>query len=147
MHRVALVDSQCDGRGGDVTVDQVVDVGGVQAVMLEEPGIIPPGTDIMNAPVGPVDEYDAGSVIRHAHPHLAALEKGPQSVPQHLHAPGIAAIAQGQGGVVGNAGSWEQVVGEVVITIGPADREVQGALRVDPIVLAAHSEGSVDPEA
>ena len=147
MHRVALVDSQRDGRGGDVTVVQVVDVGRVQAVMLEEPGVVPPGTDIMNAPVGPVDEYDARSIIRHAHPHLAALEKGPQSVPQHLHAPGIAAIAQGQGGVVGDAGSWEQVVGEVVITVGPADREVQGALRVDPIVLTAHTKGTVDPEA
>ena len=77
MHRVALVGTQRDGHGSEVTVVQVVDVGRIQAVMLEEPGVIPPGTDIMNAPVGPVDEYDAGSVIGHADLHLAALKKGP----------------------------------------------------------------------
>ena len=130
-----------------MTVVQVVDVGRVQAVMLEEPGVVPPGTDVVNAPVGPVDKYYAGSVIGHADLHLAALKKGPQAIPQHLHAPGIAAVAQGQGSVVGDASSWEQVVGQVVITIGPADREVQGALRVDPIVLTAHTKGTVDPEA
>jgi len=144
--RGAFFRTESGRRAGHMPVEQVVDLVRRDLVFLGKPRFIPPLPDIVDAEIGPVDKDDGGTVIGGVHIQLPLGEFGKKAVAQHVLVPVVAAVAERQGGVNGNPAARKKVVGDVVVAVFPADREVERFLRVAPVVFAADADAAAGGE-
>ena len=146
VHRVAFFHAEGDDAAGDVAVKQVIDLAFGDLISLGEPSIIPAFAHVVEAEVLAVDEDHTRAVIGDIHLEEAVGEFRPHAVAQHFVGPAVAAIAEGQGLVDGCPLIGENVVFDFVIAVFAAHGQIEGFLRVDPVVFATDADADIGAE-
>ena len=123
-----------------MAIQQVINLIRRNVILLGKPHVIPTLADIVQTVIGSIDENHAGAVCCGVHVEESFGQLGVKGIPQHILVPIIPSIPQRESGVDRNLSARKKIMGDIIVAVFAADGDIQGFLRVDPVVLPTNAD-------
>ena len=128
-----------------MTISHVVVFAVADPIFFEDPFRGPAGTNVIDAPIGPIEKNDGGPVVGSFGIEESLGNRGPHSVAEHGIIPVVSAFSEGECGMVWDPRARKEIVFKIVVVVFSTKRKVEGFLFVTPpVVFSANTDTSVD---